>query len=68
MFFCKSTTLMIEHHHSAEEAHLFPEISTLTGNPALMEVNVEQHKAFHDGLEAFESYVKEKERQPEQYK
>jgi len=63
MFFCKSITRLIEfkYHHSAEEEHLFPEISALTGDPALMAVNIEQHKAFHSGLTDFERYIKETE-------
>ena len=44
-------------HHTGEEATLFPEIEHITGEKGLMDANVEQHHAFHDGLEAFIAYI-----------
>ena len=40
-------------HHEGEEAILFPGIERLSGEKGIMEANIEQHKAFHDGLDAF---------------
>ena len=68
MFFCHALTAMIEHHHSAEEEHFFPDISVLTGNSALMAVNLDQHKLFHDGLHGFDDYIKATEEQPDKYR
>lgn len=45
-----------EHHHS-EEAHIFPSIEKTAGAPGLMEGNVTEHAAFHDGVETFRAYL-----------
>ncbi|KAK1971086.1 hemerythrin HHE cation binding domain-containing protein [Colletotrichum sublineola] len=44
-------------HHSGEEADFFPAVEELTGQKGLMDCNVSQHREFHDGLEAFKTYV-----------
>jgi hemerythrin-like domain-containing protein len=44
-------------HHDGEEAVLFLEIEKLSGERGLMTANVEQHHAFHDGLQSFSVYV-----------
>ncbi|GKT64227.1 hemerythrin HHE cation binding domain-containing protein [Colletotrichum tofieldiae] len=44
-------------HHAGEEADFFPAVEELTGQKGLMDCNVSQHKEFHDGLEAFKTYV-----------
>lgn len=44
-------------HHSGEEEQFFPAIDELTGQKGLMDVNVAQHKEFHDSLASFKQYV-----------
>jgi len=46
-------------HHAGEETFLFPQIEQITRVKGLMEVNVQQHHAFMEGLEAFHKYAKE---------
>ena len=48
----------MHHHHDAEEKAFFPDVEALTGVEGLMEGNVEQHRAFTPGFEAFEAYVR----------
>lgn len=48
---------MLEEHHEAEETLVFPGINELTGVPGLMDGNVDEHKAFHDGLSAYTAYL-----------
>ncbi|KAK7426928.1 hypothetical protein QQZ08_006520 [Neonectria magnoliae] len=48
---------MLEEHHHTEETAIFPEINELTGVPGLMDSNVDEHKAFHDGLSAYTEYL-----------
>lgn len=51
-------TLVSTHHHEEEE-HFFPWVEELTGEKGLMAGNLEQHKAFHGGLEKFIEYIDE---------
>ena len=48
---------ILHHHHAAEETFLFPEIEKLTGKPGLMDINVNQHHGFQQGLENYEKYL-----------
>lgn len=50
---------VVDEHHENEEMGLFPSIEKAAGIEGLMGVNVEQHKAFHGGLEAVEAYLQE---------
>lgn len=47
---------MLEHHDNEEEL-FFPRLEELVGVPGLMTSNVEQHVAFHDGLETLQAYL-----------
>jgi hemerythrin-like domain-containing protein len=47
----------IHHHHAMEEEYFFPWIETYSGEKGIMDKNVEQHEAFHKGLEQFGEYV-----------
>ncbi|KAI8280054.1 Protein BFR2 [Colletotrichum sp. SAR11_240] len=49
---------MIHAHHSGEERLFFPAVERLTGIVGFMDVNIEQHKSFHNGLESFAQYIK----------
>jgi hemerythrin-like domain-containing protein len=44
-------------HHSTEERILFPRLAKLTGEKEILQMNIEQHEAFHDGLTQFNAYV-----------
>jgi len=44
-------------HHNTEEEIIFPSIEKQAGKPGLMSANVDQHKTFHDGVNALQSYV-----------
>lgn len=56
---------MLHHRHQAEENFLFPALEDKLNKPGVMDVSLEQHKAFHVKLEirAKECY----ETTPEQY-
>jgi hypothetical protein len=45
------------HHHDGEETRVFPQIEALVGQPGVMDINVEQHKVFHDGMENMRDYL-----------
>src|SRR5437667_11013154 len=49
---------LVDIHHSGEEAEFFPQIEKLTGEKGIMDVNLNQHHAFHDGLEAFVAHFR----------
>ncbi|KAF2099991.1 hypothetical protein NA57DRAFT_75493 [Rhizodiscina lignyota] len=66
LFFCQMWCVSLEHHHDSEEKFLFPDLTAYTGKPDLMSENIEQHKTFHDGLDAFQNYASETA--PEQYR
>lgn len=66
LYLCQIWTISIGHHHTVEERFLFPQVEALSGKPELMAENAEQHRAFHDGLEAFATYAKETK--PEAYR
>ncbi|ROT39593.1 hemerythrin HHE cation binding domain-containing protein [Sodiomyces alkalinus F11] len=48
---------MLQLHHDGEEEMCFPAVERMAGEPGLMETNVEQHAAFHDGFDAFKTYL-----------
>jgi hypothetical protein len=56
--YCQCWCESMHHHHDSEEQQFFPEIERITGIPGLMEGNVEQHRIFTPGFEAFDAYVK----------
>ncbi len=49
----------IHSHHNTEEVIIFPSIEKQANKPGLMSANVDQHKAFHDGVEALNTYVRD---------
>ncbi|KAK4032003.1 hypothetical protein C8A01DRAFT_41560 [Parachaetomium inaequale] len=48
---------LVHSHHNGEETMFFPAIERLTGVEGLMDANIEQHKAFHDGLDRCKAYA-----------
>lgn len=57
--YCLSLSECIDFHHDEEENVVFPQVEEVTGVKGLMAENVEQHAAFHDGLIAFQDYLRE---------
>jgi hemerythrin-like domain-containing protein len=49
--------VVVHAHHNGEETFAFPAIESATGAKGVMEANVHQHEAFHDGLAALASYL-----------
>ncbi|MCJ1313260.1 hypothetical protein MMC25_006937 [Agyrium rufum] len=47
-------------HHHYEETDFFPAIDEAAGEKGLMDGAVDQHAAFHDGLQRFKTYLLEK--------
>jgi hypothetical protein len=56
--YCQCWSESMHHHHDAEEEIFFPAIESITGVAGLMEQNIEQHRAFTPGFEAFERYCR----------
>lgn len=48
---------LLSAHHEGEEAEFFPDVEQMSGEKGIMEANVKQHHAFHDGLHAFRAYI-----------
>lgn len=48
---------LLHSHHCGEEKYFFPVIEEVSGEKGIMECNVGQHEAFHDGLEKYNTYV-----------
>lgn len=57
MVFCQCIHEGIHTHHHHEEEYFFPQVEAYTGQKGLMETNVEQHRAFDEGLKKFAEYV-----------
>lgn len=55
--YCQCWCESMHHHHDVEEKTFFPAIEKLSGQPGLMQQNVEQHAAFTPGFNAFHEYV-----------
>ncbi|KAF1968720.1 hypothetical protein BU23DRAFT_479418 [Bimuria novae-zelandiae CBS 107.79] len=56
LIYCQCWCESMHHHHDAEEEIFFPSIERITGVAGIMERNIEQHRAFTPGFEAFDSY------------
>ncbi len=55
--FARQWSKFINEHHHMEESDVFPGINEVCGVPGLMDTSVEEHQAFHDGLERYETYL-----------
>ncbi|KAF2164693.1 hypothetical protein M409DRAFT_25086 [Zasmidium cellare ATCC 36951] len=55
--YCQCWCETMHHHHDGEEENFFPNIERITGVKGLMERNVQQHRAFTPGFEAFQEYA-----------
>lgn len=55
--FASQWVKFIGEHHKMEETDIFPGINEVCGVPGFMDDSVEEHEAFHDGLETYEAYL-----------
>ncbi|KAH6996478.1 hypothetical protein BKA56DRAFT_666700 [Ilyonectria sp. MPI-CAGE-AT-0026] len=55
--FAYGWAMMLQEHHDVEEEKVFPRINEVTGVPGLMDANVDEHKAFHDGFLVYIEYL-----------
>ncbi|MCJ1395640.1 hypothetical protein MMC18_008526 [Xylographa bjoerkii] len=55
--YCLAWYYFVEEHHRYEETRFFLDIEEAVGEKAVMNGEVEQHVAFHDGLERFKIYL-----------
>lgn len=58
---------MVHEHHTLEETDVFPEINDLAGVPGLMDANLEEHKAFHEGVSEYSEYLGKVKDEKEEY-
>lgn len=56
--YCQCWSESMHHHHDAEETFFFPEMANITGVKGIMEQNIDQHRAFTPGFDAFYEYAK----------
>ena len=54
--YCQCWSESMHHHHDAEEKDFFPSIEQISGVEGIMERNIEQHRAFAPGFDAFHEY------------
>ncbi|KAJ9137900.1 Hemerythrin HHE cation binding domain-containing protein [Pleurostoma richardsiae] len=47
----------LHNHHDMEEGGFFPVLEDMTGEKGVMDANIDQHRAFHGGMEALHAYV-----------
>ncbi|KAK4502732.1 hypothetical protein PRZ48_006158 [Zasmidium cellare] len=57
LIYCQCWCESMHHHHDGEEENFFPNLEKVTGTKGLMERNVEQHRTFTPGFEAFQEYA-----------
>ncbi|KAM6483684.1 hypothetical protein HDV62DRAFT_333116 [Trichoderma sp. SZMC 28011] len=50
---------ILHEHHTTEEKWFFPEIEAITGEKGIMDVNVEQHHAFDEGLKQYNAHLED---------
>lgn len=57
LFYTSAFIKSVQHHHHFEETLLFPDLAVLPGvPPTLFAEPIEEHKAFHAGAEALQTY------------
>ncbi|RDW60761.1 hypothetical protein BP6252_12144 [Coleophoma cylindrospora] len=55
--YCLAWHRLVETHHHYEELYFFPAIEEATGQKGVMDGEIEEHAAFHAGLESFKVYL-----------
>jgi hypothetical protein len=48
---------LLHSHHSGEERDFFPTVEKMTGVKGIMDNNIDQHKAFHDGMDSLKAFA-----------
>ncbi len=48
---------LLHGHHNGEETMFFPAVEEMTGVKGIMDTNIDQHNAFHDGIEGLKAYA-----------
>jgi hypothetical protein len=56
--YCQCWCESMHHHHDAEESNFFPVIAQITSVEGIMERNIEQHRSFTPGFNAFHEYAR----------
>jgi hemerythrin-like domain-containing protein len=64
--YAKSAVDMLHEHHHTEEEIFFPVLAR-EGLAQIVEGNIEQHKAFHDSMEALNEHLNGLAQRPEEY-
>jgi hemerythrin-like domain-containing protein len=59
LFFNQSLVEVLKFHHDIEDEFMFTAIEQLTEVPGIMDQNIQEHKEFLSGMEAFQKYVSE---------
>ncbi|KAI9710712.1 MAG: hypothetical protein M1820_002545 [Bogoriella megaspora] len=57
LFFAKTWSTWVAHHHELEETRMFPGFEQVAGKTGLLNSNVEQHHAFSGGLQKLKEYA-----------
>ena len=57
LHFVKLWGNFVDRHHETEEESIFPDLETFTGEKGLMQHSVDQHLAFHSGLQKLKDYA-----------
>lgn len=57
LHYCHSWYEFVVGHHDSEEKVLFPQIKEATGVDGIMDDDIQEHAAFHDGLDEMKAYV-----------
>lgn len=55
--YCLAWQSLVYAHHHYEETDFFPAIEKFTGQKGIMDSEIREHAAFHDGLESFKNYL-----------
>lgn len=55
--YAKTFVNVLAVHHDGEEESFFPACERMSGEPGVMDTNVQQHKEFHDGLHKLQEYI-----------
>lgn len=65
--FASQWSEFVNEHHTMEETLIFPGINEIAGVPGLMDANIDEHKAFHEGLDKYVEYLNEVKKNVESF-
>ncbi|CAF9916171.1 MAG: hypothetical protein GOMPHAMPRED_000917 [Gomphillus americanus] len=58
---------IVEIHHDGEEQDLYPKMEKFMAKPGFFSAAVDEHKAFHDGLDRYKAYLVESKAKPSEF-